>query len=111
MADRPRGRDCRSLDVRAAGLVSRFRSSPEFVARSDASFGIEGHQQLIESSVALVQKSAFRTRGKNGCGLLNRHTSVLASITIFPYSKPTPRRRTRNCGHRGFTVIDHDVRP
>jgi hypothetical protein len=25
------------------GLVSRFRSSPEFAARSEANFGIEGH--------------------------------------------------------------------
>src|SRR5262249_47438788 len=32
---------------------------------SFANFGIEGHQQLIDSSVALVQKSASRTRCKD----------------------------------------------
>jgi hypothetical protein len=40
-------------------LASRLRSSPELAARSDANFGIEGHQQLIESSVALVRQSTF----------------------------------------------------
>ena len=39
-------------------LVSRFRSSHHFAAPSFANFEIEGHQQLIGTSVALVQKSA-----------------------------------------------------
>jgi len=33
-------------------LVSRFRSSRDLAAGSYANFGIEGHQQLIDSSVA-----------------------------------------------------------
>src|ERR1043166_1045749 len=41
-----------------AGLVSRFRSSPEFAARSEANFGIEGHQQHYDSSAALNPKFA-----------------------------------------------------
>ena len=40
------------------GLVSRFRSSPEFAARSVANFGIEGHEQIYNSSAALNPKFA-----------------------------------------------------
>jgi hypothetical protein len=41
-----------------AALVSRFRSSPDFAARSGANFGIEGHQQIYDSSAALNPKFA-----------------------------------------------------
>src|SRR5262249_26737352 len=44
---------------RARPLVSRFRSSPEFAARSEANFGIEGHQPFYESSAALNPKFAI----------------------------------------------------
>src|ERR1051325_9575207 len=40
-------------------LVSRFRSSPEFAARSVANFGIEGHWQRYDSSAALNPKFAI----------------------------------------------------
>jgi hypothetical protein len=39
--------------------VSRFRSSPELAARSEANFGIEGHWQIYESSAALNPKFAL----------------------------------------------------
>ena len=42
-----------------SSLVSRFRSSPEFAARSEASFGIEGHWQIYDSSAALNPKFAI----------------------------------------------------
>jgi len=54
-------RGCRDLKAgrRAPDRqVSRFRSSPEFAARSGANFGIEGHQQLYDSSAALNPKFA-----------------------------------------------------
>src|SRR5262249_2612965 len=44
--------------IRTSMLVSRFRSSPEFAARSEANFGIEGHQPLYDSSAALNPKFA-----------------------------------------------------
>jgi hypothetical protein len=43
-------------------------SIPKFVSslqRSLTNFGIEGHEQLFESSVALVQKPAYPTRREN----------------------------------------------
>jgi hypothetical protein len=40
-------------------LVSRFRSSLDFAARSEANFGIEGHEQLYDSSAALNPKFAI----------------------------------------------------
>jgi hypothetical protein len=39
--------------------VSRFRSPPEYAARSDANFGIEGHEQTYDSSAALNSKFAI----------------------------------------------------
>jgi hypothetical protein len=41
-----------ALRLGAEALVSRFRSSHEFAARSDANFGIKGHWQLYDSSAA-----------------------------------------------------------
>jgi hypothetical protein len=35
---------------------SRFRSSPEFSATSDANFGIEGALQILDSGAALKLK-------------------------------------------------------
>jgi hypothetical protein len=40
-------------------LVSRFRSLLNFAARSDANFGIEGHQQIYHASAALNPKFAI----------------------------------------------------
>jgi len=40
-------------------LVSRFRSSLNFAARSDANFGIGGHWQIYDSSAALNPKFAI----------------------------------------------------
>jgi hypothetical protein len=44
---------------KGATIVSRFRSSPEFAARSEANFGIEGHQRRYDSSAALNPKFAI----------------------------------------------------
>jgi hypothetical protein len=38
------------------GLVSRFRSSPQFAASPGASFGIEEHQQLYDFGAVLNLK-------------------------------------------------------
>jgi putative SOS response-associated peptidase YedK len=43
---------------RQFAVVSRFRSSPELAARSDANFGIVGHYQTYDSSAALNPKFA-----------------------------------------------------
>ena len=62
-------------------LVSRFRSSPEFAARSVANFGIEGHQQRYDSSAALNPKFAIGLAAI-GRELRVRGTSFLAAFFV-----------------------------
>src|SRR5262249_33720589 len=58
--------------------VSRFRSSPEFAARSKANFGIEGHWPLYDSSAALNPKFAIGLAAM-GCELRVRGTCSVDS--------------------------------
>src|ERR1051325_8393103 len=79
-----------SIAERMFGLVSRFRGAPYFAARFEANFGIEGHEQLYDSSAALKPKFAIglaaivvRTSG-------SRHWPQLTAATALQ-SKATPR--------------------
>src|SRR5262249_47266967 len=62
-------------------LVPRFRSSHHSAARSFANFGIERALATYWSSVALVQKSASRTRCKHDAA---SSTATLGGIVEWP---------------------------
>src|ERR1700736_2257639 len=88
--------------LRDDARVSRFRSSPEFAVRSVANFGIEGHQQLYDSSAALNPKFAIglaaivvRTSG-------SRHASARGRRR-----KTQLRRHIDEVGERGRFHLPH----
>src|SRR5689334_3933074 len=83
----------------------RIRSSHHFAAPPFANFGFKGTLATYCSSVALLQKSAWRARGMNDGGLLNRHTGFPRSgrrpsffKLLRELFKPvSPHRRSQHC--------------